>query len=43
MHQTADNRLLARAMTAQDRWVGLSRDYLRRHHPGLSKENLVGS
>jgi len=35
MHQTTYNRLLARAMTAQERRVGLSRDYLRWHHPGL--------
>jgi hypothetical protein len=35
MHRSTYDRLLARAMTAQERWVGLSRDYLRRHYSGL--------
>jgi hypothetical protein len=30
MHRRTYNRLLARAMTAQERWIGVSRDYLRR-------------
>ena len=35
MHTRTYDRLLARAMTAQERWVGLSGDYLRRHYPDL--------
>ena len=30
MHRRTYDRLLARLLTAQERWVGLSRDYLRR-------------
>jgi len=34
MHARTYDRLLARAMTAQERWIDLERGYLRRHHPG---------
>jgi len=44
MHTRTYDRLLARAMTAQERWIGLSRGYLRRHYPGLlTQENIAGS
>jgi len=44
MHTRTYDRLLARAMTAQERWIGLQHDYLARHYPGLlSQENLLES
>jgi hypothetical protein len=44
MHTRTYDRLFARAMTAQERWIGLSRGYLRRHYPGLlTQENIAGS
>jgi hypothetical protein len=35
MHARTYDRLLARAMTATERWIGLQRCYLGRHYPGL--------
>jgi hypothetical protein len=41
MHRRTYYRLLARTMAAQQRWIALSRDYLRRHHPGVSRNDNV--
>jgi hypothetical protein len=43
MHRRTYDRLLGRLLTAQEGWVGLQRDYLRRHYPGvLRDEKIVG-
>jgi len=35
MHRLTYDRLLAQAMTAQERWIRLESGYLRQHYPGL--------
>jgi hypothetical protein len=42
MHRRTYYRLFDRAARAQECWIALSRDYLRRHHPGvLHDENMA--
>jgi len=41
MHRRAYDRLLARAKTAQERWIGLQREYLARHYPGVLRDEKI--
>jgi hypothetical protein len=41
MHRLTYDRLLARAMTMQERWIGLQRDYLRRRFRGVLRDENV--
>jgi hypothetical protein len=41
MHQTTYYRLFNKAAVAQEHSIALSRDYLRRHHPGVSRNDDV--
>jgi hypothetical protein len=44
MHRLTYYRLSAKTMAAQERSIGLERDYLRRHYPAvLRDETVVGS
>ena len=43
MHRRTHGRLFNKAAAAQERWIGLERDYMRRRYPGvLHDENVVG-
>jgi hypothetical protein len=43
MHRRTYGRLFNKAAAAQERWIGLERDYMRRRYPGvLHDENVVG-
>ena len=43
MHRRTYGRLFNKAAAAQDRWITLEHDYMRRHYPGiLPEENIVG-
>jgi hypothetical protein len=41
MHRRTYYRLFNTAAGAQECWIALSRDYLRRHDPGVSPEEKV--
>jgi hypothetical protein len=42
MHQTTYYQLFGKGVAVQERWIALSRDYLRWHHPGvLRNENVA--
>jgi hypothetical protein len=36
MHRLTYYRLFGKAAAAQERWIGLQRDFLSRHHPGVT-------
>jgi len=43
MHRRTYGRLFNKAEAAQQRWMAMEFDYMRRHYPGvLRDENLVG-
>jgi hypothetical protein len=35
MHRRTYGRLFNKAAAAQDRWMAMERDYMRRHYPGV--------
>jgi len=38
MHRRTYGRLFNKAAAAQDRWMAMERDYMRRHYPGVLPE-----
>jgi hypothetical protein len=42
MHWRTYGRLFNKAAAAQERWSALERDYMRRHYPGVLRDESVG-
>jgi hypothetical protein len=43
MHRQTYYRLFGKAEAAQRRWIGFSRDYLRRHYPAVLRDESVSA